>query len=328
MIEKVDEYRRKMLNECYMFRYKDEFLVNLSFMPIKKQFSFSRVIYDWDKVINIPVIILDTKNHNGYRFFITYAGKKSGNVIVDVRYKNRNRTIKYESLIRGHYKYLIDGNLGYLYDIGYGWRVVEHIRNKRGRKRYLLKDLTVNDNRYLEIDENKLRARGFPRQKKKLKDLELFNKIVDDKYLDYYAGSNKLIECVCGNCEKIISTKASSVVKRMVCCKDCTKAISFPERVMMAVLDYNNIEYNTEVRIKELGLMRIDFVVEINEHQELFEINGLQHYTKGHRWYNHSVIADNAKRKYAEKHNIPIYFVEAKKSDVDYILSSIEKLNI
>ena len=97
---------------------------------------------------------------------------------------------------------------------------------------------------------------------------------------------------------------------------------------MRAVLDYNNINYDSEVKIKELGQMRVDFVINIDNHKEFIEVNGAQHYKENHKWYNHSVRADCAKQDYAHKNNIPIYFVDARESDIDYILNSIKNLNI
>ena len=331
MINTDYNYKKEIINDSYMFKFKDEFLVNLSFMPIKKQVSKSKVFYDWEKVIDVPIIILDTKNHDSYKFFITYESKKSGNIIVSVKYKDIERNIKYDSLIKGYYKNLVDSSFRYDYDIGYtqdGWEVMKHLRNSYGRKRYLLKDLTVKDDRYIEIDENKIRERGFPKQKKKLKDVPLYNKVSDKKYLEYYKGSGKLIGCFCSNCEKLLKTQANNITKRVVYCEDCTKSISFPERVMRAVLEYNNIEYDSEVKIKELGQMRIDFVVNIDNHKEFIEVNGAQHTNVNHKWYEHSIRADLAKQNYAHKNNIPIHFVDAKESDVNYILKSIKDLEI
>ena len=324
-------HKKKIINDSYMFKFKDEFLVNLSFMPIKKQVSKSKVFYDWEKVIDIPIIILDTKNHSSYKFFITYEGKKSGNIIVCVKYKDIERTVKYDSLIKGYYKNLVDSSFRYDYDIGYtqdGWEVVKHLKSGHGRRRYLLKDLTVKDDRYIEINESKIKIRGFPKQKKKLKDVPLYNEVSDKKYLEYYKGSGKLIECFCGNCEKLLKTQANNITKRVVHCVDCTKSISFPERVMRAVLEYNNVDYNSEVMIRELGKMRIDFVVNRNNHKEFIEVNGSQHTNINHKWYGHSIKADNAKKNYAHKNNIPIHFIDARESDVDYILNSIKNLNI
>lgn len=331
MINTDYNYKKEIINDSYMFKFKDEFLVNLSFMPIKKQVSKSKVFYDWEKVIDVPIIILDTKNHDSYKFFITYESKKSGNIIVRVKYKDIERTIKYDSLIKGHYKNLVDSSFRYDYDIGYtqdGWEVVKHLKSGYGRRRYLLKDLTVKDDRYIEIDESKIKIRGFPKQKKKLKDVPLYNKVSNKKYLEYYKGSDKTIECFCGNCEKLLKTNANNITKRVVNCLDCTKSISFPERVMRAVLEYNNIEYDSEVKIKELGQMRIDFVINIDNHKEFIEVNGAQHTNVGHKWYEHSRRADFAKQNYAHKNNIPIHFVDAKESDTNYILNSIEDLKI
>lgn len=331
MINTDYNYKKEIINDSYMFKFKDEFLVNLSFMPIKKQVSKSKVFYDWEKVIDVPIIILDTKNHDSYKFFITYDSKKSGNIIVCVKYKDIEHTIKYDSLIRGYYKKLVNSSFRYDYDIGYtqdGWEVVKHLKSRYGRRRYLLKDLTVEDDRYIEIDEGKIKIRGFPKQKKKLKDVPLYNKVSSKKYLEYYKGSSKLIECFCGNCDKVLKTEANNITKRVVNCLDCTKSISFPERVMRAVLDYNNINYDSEVKIKELGQMRVDFVINIDNHKEFIEVNGAQHYKENHKWYNHSVRADCAKQDYAHKNNIPIYFVDARESDIDYILNSIKNLNI
>ena len=325
------DYKKEIINDSYMFKFKDEFLINLSFMPIKKQLSHSKVFYEWDKVVDTPIIILNTKNHSSYKFFITYKGKRSGNIIVYVKYKDVESIVKYNSLIRGYYKSIVDTSFRYDYNIDYvqdGWKVIKHLRNGYGRKRYLLKDLTVKDDRYIEIDENKIRERGFPKQKKKLKDVPLYNKVSNEKYLEYYNGSSKLIECYCGSCEKVLKTYANNITRRVVNCIDCTKSISFPERVMRAVLEYNNVDYNSEVMIKELGKMRIDFVVNRGRDKEFIEVNGSQHYRKNHKWYNHSVRADYAKQNYADENNIPIYFVDARESDIDHILNSIKNLNI
>lgn len=321
--------KKKIIDDSYMFRFKDDFLINLSFMPIKEQFTYSKVIYDWEKVVNIPIIIFDTKKHSSYRFFITYKGKKSGNIMVLVEYEDKSRIMKYDSLLRGYLKYFISDSYSYKYDIGYiekEWEVVQHLRNNHGGKRYILKDLTVKDERLLEIDESKLLNRGFPKQKKKLKDVPyLYNKVTNSKYLDYYVGSSKKVRCFCNACGEMVTTEPRNITFKTVYCIDCTNAISFPERVMQSVLEDNNIEYDREVVIKELNNRRIDFVVIVDNHIEFIEVNGAQHYTKDHRWYGHSVKSDNEKKEYAKENNIPIYFIDARKSDIDYILQSIDK---
>ena len=321
--------KKKIIDDSYMFRFKDDFLINLSFMPIKEQFTYSKVIYDWEKVVNIPIIIFDTKKHSSYRFFITYKGKKSGNIMVLVEHEDKSRIMKYDSLLRGYLKYFISDSYSYKYDIGYiekEWEVVQHLRNNHGGKRYILKDLTVKDERLLEIDESKLLNRGFPKQKKKLKDVPyLYNKVTNSKYLDYYVGSSKKVRCFCNACGEMVTTEPRNITFKTVYCIDCTNAISFPERVMQSVLEDNNIEYDREVVIKELNNKRIDFVVIVDNHIEFIEVNGAQHYTKDHRWYGHSVKSDNEKKEYAKENNIPIYFIDARKSDIDYILQSIDK---
>lgn len=312
-----------------MFRFKDDFLINLSFMPIKEQLTYSKVIYNWEQVTNTPIIIFNTKEHSSYRFFITYKGKKSGNIMVLAEYEGKSRIMKYNSLLRGHFKYFISDSYSYKYDIGHTekeWEVVQHTRNNHGGKRYVLKDLTVKDERFLEIDESKLLSRGFPKQKKKLKDIShLYNKVTNNKYLDYYVGSSKRIKCFCNTCGEIVTTEPRYITLKTVNCVDCTNAISFPERVMQSVLEDNNIEYDREVIIKELNNKRIDFVVNVNNRKEFIEVNGAQHYIKDHRWYGHSIKSDNEKKEYAKENNIPIYFIDARKSDIDYISQSIDK---
>src|SRR5699024_9056599 len=59
--------------------------------------------------------------------------------------------------------------------------------------------------------------------------------------------------------------------------------------------------------------------------KEFIEVNGAQHYIKDHRWYGHSIKSDNEKKEYAKENNIPIYFIDARKSDIDYISQSIDK---
>ncbi|QDF14384.1 hypothetical protein [Staphylococcus phage PMBT8] len=99
MGEDIYKYRRKMLAETYLFRFQDEFLVNLYAMPTKKIFSKTKVYYDWENVIDIPIIIFDTKKHLSYKFYITYIARKHGNVIVSVKYKNKDTIMKYDSFI-------------------------------------------------------------------------------------------------------------------------------------------------------------------------------------------------------------------------------------
>lgn len=249
--------------------------------------------------------------------------------MVLVEYEDKSRIMKYDSLLRGYLKYFISDSYSYKYDIGYiekEWEVVQHLRNNHGGKRYILKDLTVKDERLLEIDESKLLNRGFPKQKKKLKDVPyLYNKVTNSKYLDYYVGSSKKVRCFCNACGEMVTTEPRNITFKTVYCIDCTNAISFPERVMQSVLEDNNIEYDREVVIKELNNKRIDFVVIVDNHIEFIEVNGAQHYTKDHRWYGHSVKSDNEKKEYAKENNIPIYFIDARKSDIDYILQSIDK---
>ena len=38
MINTDYNYKKEIINDSYMFKFKDEFLVNLSFMPVKNKY--------------------------------------------------------------------------------------------------------------------------------------------------------------------------------------------------------------------------------------------------------------------------------------------------
>lgn len=158
-----------------------------------------------------------------------------------------------------------------------------------------------------------------PEIAKFLKDGELGHKIT--------AGSEKreIFKCdKCGNEKKKI---IYSVVQNGFSCSNCSDGISYPEKVMMNVLNQLNIEYETQKIFEWAKDKKYDFY--IKKESLIIETHGNQHYDKGFSTLGGKSLKeektnDEYKFQLAKMNDIKNYIaLDCRKSNLEYIQNSM-----
>jgi hypothetical protein len=139
------------------------------------------------------------------------------------------------------------------------------------------------------------------------------------------AGSNKKETFICVECffEKIGTVY--NVVNQGFICNRCSDGISYPEKLMMNILDQLNINYSTQKRFNWSNNKKYDFYV--HSLNCIIETHGSQHYiqTSGN-WGKLDETQDNdrLKEKLGRENGVENYFIiDCKQSNLEYIKSSI-----
>lgn len=139
----------------------------------------------------------------------------------------------------------------------------------------------------------------------------------------YSKKSHKKILCRCPKChsEKYIIIKNLTV--QGFGCEKCSRRRSFPERVVGSVLTLNNIDYINEYIFDDLKHRRFDFY--LPSLNTVIEAHGLQHYEKIDFFKYDVIEGDKNKREYCKVNNIDLIVIDCRKSNLNFILSQIEK---
>lgn len=164
------------------------------------------------------------------------------------------------------------------------------------------------------------------------------NFLIDDKYATKFLvnpenyksvkkHSKTKVGCECPNCNFRKSMAASNLISRGFSCPKCSNNISYPEKLMMLILDYSNVEYEREKIFDDAPKFRFDFY--LPSLNTVIETNGEQHYEviKG-SWKSNTIANDKLKKEYCKNNEISFIDVDCRKSDLTFILESIKNTDI
>ena len=131
----------------------------------------------------------------------------------------------------------------------------------------------------------------------------------------------------CPECRKISTHRIADISKRGFNCSFCSVGISYPNRVMRALLDSMNVEYRAEASFEWSNGKRYDFYIRPNT---IIEMHGEQHYRgfTGHSFtpFQNILTNDINKLRRAFANGIIHYVtIDSSRSDIDYIANSIMK---
>lgn len=141
--------------------------------------------------------------------------------------------------------------------------------------------------------------------------------------------SHKILRFTCPTCKTVSLKRVADVTNRGFKCNACASSISFPNRVMLALLQQLNAKFVKEASFKWCGLKRYDFY--LTDKNAIIEMHGKQHY----EGFNGGVIAvssplekikanDHLKKQMAIDNGIDDYIeIDASESNIDYIAHSI-----
>ena len=152
----------------------------------------------------------------------------------------------------------------------------------------------------------------------------------DDIY-KHKPSTKKEIWLRCPDCGKEKLSNLKNVYIRGFHCSYCSDGISFPEKVMMYILDSLDINYVVQLSrgtFKWCDRYKYDFY--LPEYDCIIETHGIQHYEetrrKGVRTLAEEQENDKVKRELALANGIKHYIeLDCRESDVEYIKNNIEK---
>lgn len=146
----------------------------------------------------------------------------------------------------------------------------------------------------------------------------------DSKYL---CQSGKIIPMVCPNCHTETMKIISNVVKQGFSCPVCSDKISYPNKLIRALMsqihtDYICYEYSPEW----LKPMRFDCYFEINSKKYAIEMDGRWHFTDNHlsgQTMQETQKIDKYKVEVAKNHSVQVIHIDCYYSNFEYIKNNI-----
>ncbi|ANH50525.1 hypothetical protein [Staphylococcus phage pSco-10] len=112
-------------------------------------------------------------------------------------------------------------------------------------------------------------------------------------------------------------------------CHRCSSTITYPERLMIGLLELNNLNYEYQKVFKDLPNRKFDFY--LPKLNMVIETHGLQHYRELNGYMNHEKTkeSDLEKYNYCKNKNIDYIEINCSYSDLSFILNNVEnsKLN-
>ena len=140
--------------------------------------------------------------------------------------------------------------------------------------------------------------------------------------------SSVKMEVICPICKKSKKNTVHSLVEKgEVTCSTCSSKRSFPERVMSALLNMNNIEFTQEKIFEGAGSRRFDFYLQ--KHNTVIETHGIQHYKERSGYYQGKLKKiqedDLIKERFCERAGIEHIVVDCSYSSIEFILEEVSK---
>lgn len=161
-------------------------------------------------------------------------------------------------------------------------------------------------------------------------DLALCLKNKEDGY-KYKYGTHTKLEFICPHCGKLVvgsPREVSDLETHVFKCKYCKDSVSYPEKVMINLLDQLGVNYIHQAGSKDLKWCKkykYDFYLPILNC--IIEMNGIQHYKDVKSWtlsLDEVKENDRIKQELAINNQITEYIViDARYSDIDFIKANI-----
>lgn len=314
--------------------------IDLSTVRIKNTRSV-----DWESVNNYITVYMYGKQYQVFIKFYNKKRTKSGTVTsyLKIKYENKEVVRASSDLLAVQ----LDGLFNYItsdfkYDVGSvvgDCVIIQQIRD--GSKKYRLycpwaRETFIREEKTLQKTPNSPFKTGHSVCKR---NSFYFNNPEKIEYLKdkndaykYTTGSGKYIECKCPNCGKEKKLVVKVLLNNEFSCPSCSNNISIGERLLSIILNDNNIEYEhqkwfDDCRNNNGNPYYYDFY--LPKQHKIIEVHGEQHYSvsKTSRWktLEENKKNDNLKKQYCLSHDIDYSVIDARNSDLLFILNSIKK---
>lgn len=154
----------------------------------------------------------------------------------------------------------------------------------------------------------------------------------------HVAWSTEKLFPICPDCGRTMHRKMSSAeIKHTggIYC-DCSKTVSYPERVIRALLEYVGVDYIPQYSFKQVSDKKFDFYINHNGTEIIIETHGGQHYYGGFErcggdTLEETIANDDYKYNVALSSGIaPSNYVviDCSKSDIEFIKKSVMSSNL
>lgn len=321
----------KIINNNFTF-HKGKNWINLSGLPRKKTKRGEQIIWKNSIGYNVnyffegisgDIKILDSYRKNDER----YLKVEVKNETYEIRSSNfKNCEIK--KIVTDGYKH----NLGYIIN---GCKVIGKRLNPRSKEREY-KMLCLNTNLTFYRRESRIDV-GAPSPYISGKYVYEGNWLYNEKNVlpflkdvndakKYTKFSRREINCVCPNCKTEKTTPVNNLVQQGFFCHVCSTNISYPEKLMIALLNENSVVFEYQKIFQDLKPKRFDFY--LPEYNLVIETHGKQHYKENEIWYRKSKESDVVKMSYCKKKNIKYVEVDCSLSDYNFIMNNINKTEL
>jgi len=159
-------------------------------------------------------------------------------------------------------------------------------------------------------------------------------KLLKDKTLGskLFSGSGKVVQFLCEECGHEYSRSILNATKQGTQCPRCSDKVSYPEKLMMSLLELCEINYKWQKKFEWSENRVYDFF--IPKHSLIIEVNGIQHYKKGFedfggRSLEEEMRNDKIKKDLARHNQIENYItIDCSYSELDFIKNNILKSNL
>lgn len=317
---------------------KNDNFIDLKKLPTRQHGS--RIYTNW-KECRQEKIPFKYENIEDYFYlsFYEYIPEQKINK-VKLEYKENEIVTSTSNLTNLKIRNLILGNPSeYLYDVGTimnGFKILKHIRITIGytdQKGYLL--LCLKYNKTFEMSEHYIKRSfrsPYVTNRKVHEDNWLYKEKDILKFLDnpndaknYTRYSSSKIKTKCPNCNHEKMYRISKLTTRGFSCEKCSSHLSYPEKLMMAILEQNNIKFTLQKTFDNLPNKRFDFY--IPDFNAVIETHGKQHYKDFSKtsWDNLIKIqkSDAIKKEFCLKNNVMYIEIDCSYSEMDFIIKSV-----
>lgn len=143
----------------------------------------------------------------------------------------------------------------------------------------------------------------------------------------YSHGSGQRIKVKCPNCGKEKKISPSEIyVYKSICCT-CGDGISYPEKLVMSLLNQLNINYVKEYSSYWTDNKRYDFYFKLDNKKHIIETHGGQHYNKSNGYmkdFEFQQYNDKYKKELALNNGVDYYIeLDCRESNLEWIKNSI-----
>jgi hypothetical protein len=321
----------KVFNDNFRF-YKGENWINLSNLPRQK--TKVREQIKWDNSIGYSVEYY-FEGENG-RIEIIDCYKENNQKYLEVKCKNKKVNILPANFKNCEIKKIVTD--GYNHKLGFvinGCKVIDKRLNPRSKEREY-KMLCLETGHTFYRRESRI-DNGAPSPYVSGKYVYEGNWLFNEKNIlpflknvndakKYTKFSRREIICICPNCKTEKSVSVNNLVQQGFFCHICSTNIPYPEKLMIALLNENDIAYDYQKIFQELKPKRFDFY--LPNYNLVIETHGKQHYNENDAWYKKTNESDIIKKDYCKKNNIKYIEVDCSISDYDFILKNINNTEL